>query len=153
MSKFVLKNIAAIKGNQQFKQLVVLPDNSNETSIQNEIIRLESQNVEVIIKGQLDIYEDALEKKYTNSFERILGTMNIVANNGKPSGEKYHELEDFTYGIKEYEFKCGDLRIYAIKIYSGKLIIFGGYKNNQKPDISKFRSLKKQYLEFINFIK
>ena len=71
MSKFVLKNIEAIKGNQQFKQLVVLPDNSNETVIQNEIIRLESQNIEVDIKGQLDIYEDSLEKKYTNSFFTI----------------------------------------------------------------------------------
>ena len=48
--------------------------------------------------------------------------------------------------VKEYEFKNGDLRVYAIKDFNGKIIILGGYKNTQQTDINRFRSLKAQYL-------
>lgn len=38
-------------------------------------------------------------------------------------------------------------KIYAIKKENGKIIIFSGYKNRQKKDIRKFRSIKKRFLE------
>ena len=49
--------------------------------------------------------------------------------------------------VKEYEFKSKHLRVYAIQQINGKIIVLGGFKNNQKEDINKFRSLKKQYLD------
>lgn len=48
--------------------------------------------------------------------------------------------------VKEYEFKDGDLRVYGISKFGGKVIIMGGYKNRQKKDYRTFRSLKEQYL-------
>lgn len=60
------------------------------------------------------------------------------------------KLRDITpekESIKEYEFKTKNLRVYAIKTKDGKVIVLGGYKNRQKKDLKKFRSLKKRYLD------
>lgn len=150
MSKFVLKNIEAIKGKQQFKQLVILPDNDNAEIRQADIIKKEQNNIEISILGELDIYENSLEVSYKKSIKRIFSIMDSVANLVHVSGTKFHEITPANDPVKEFEFKADDLRVYAIKITSGKLIILGGYKNQQKKDIIKFRALKKQYLQFLN---
>ena len=46
-------------------------------------------------------------------------------------------------------FKAGNLRVYAIANYGGKIIVLGGYKNRQAKDIVAFRSIKKRYLEHL----
>ncbi len=136
MSKFVTKTIAAVRGLQEFRQLVILPDNFN-------ISQLDIQNIE----GQLDIYERTLEVKYSSSFKRILAIMDEVAKGNGVSKQQWKDVTPAKELIKEYEIKAGDLRVFAIKIYNGKLIILGGFKNQQKSDFKRFRSLKKQYLE------
>lgn len=124
MPKFVLKNIKSINGKQQFNQLVV---DGN---------------------GQLDEFENDLkDTTYWSEFKTLLVYMHFVANNRTLPQTKFKDITPAKELVKEYEFKSKHLRIYAIHQPNGKIVILGGYKNNQKNDINKFRSLKKQYLD------
>lgn len=76
--------------------------------------------------------------------------MNQAANLQLLPKTQWREVTPAKERIKEYEVKAGDLRVYLIKIPNGQLVILGGYKNQQFSDFKKFRSLKKQYLKFIN---
>jgi len=146
MTKFVSKKITAIKGKQEFRQMIVLEDNQTIEQIQKEIDEKESRNEEVDIKGVLDEYEENLESKYQSNFRSILSNMDRIANLMTLSKAKFRDITPEKESVKEYEFKLQDLRIYAIKIQNGQMVILGGFKNNQKDDIRKFRALKKKYL-------
>ena len=150
MSKFALKTIEAVCGNQVFKQLVVLKNNVNADKIQNEINIKEAKNEEVNIEGQLDIYENKMEAKYERSLNSIYTIMNMVANLRGLADTQFRDITPSKEIIKEYEFKSGDLRVYAIKALNGKIIILGGYKNEQDKNIVEFRALKRMYLQSIN---
>lgn len=161
MSKFVTKYIESVKGRQQFRQLIVVADDVDIDSLQHEIIIIEDKNNQInkgLIQGEiiqirdgvLDIYENSIEVKYSSSFKSILIYMNLVADIQTLPNTKFKYLKTAKNEIKEFEFKVGDLRVYGIDIYGGKLILYCGYKNTQSQDIVKFRSLKSQYLESIN---
>ena len=167
MSKFVTKNIEAVKGKQQFRQLIVVADTVDVVKLQSEINSLEERNrlieeknliepaeskVEVM-KGVLDLYEDSLETKYVGSFKGILIHMELVANLQNVSPKKFKDITPHKEKVKEFEFKYGDLRVYAIDLPNGKLIMHCGYKNKQEKDIRKFRSQKEQYLKSLEQIK
>ncbi|MEO5892106.1 MAG: hypothetical protein ABIQ31_17800 [Ferruginibacter sp.] len=136
MSKFVVKDVEGMNGRQAIKQLVVL---DNRTDIKKIIL--------ADTKGQLEIYEENLETKYENSIEKIYALMDRLSNLRPLNDHEFKDITPRSETVKEYEFKGGDLRVYAIKIPNGKLIILGGYKNKQKQDISAFRALKKLYLK------
>ncbi len=136
MSKFVVKSIESVRGKQEFKQLVIL----------NDDVKIPTINAENE-KGQLDIYEEKLQAKYRSSFLRIISIMNAVANLEGTSETQWKDVTPDKELVKEYEIKAGDLRAFAIKITNGKLLILGGYKNQQPSDFKRFRSLKKLYLE------
>jgi hypothetical protein len=140
MPKFDLKKIVAVKGAYPFYQLTI----DNEVDFSDCKTEEEKNDKK---EGVLDLYEKTLEKRYKKDMVQIYNTMERVANNEHVSGEKYHELEDRPKNdpYKDYELKHGDLRVYAIKNDVGKIIIFGGFKNSQKKDIRKMRSLKLNY--------
>jgi hypothetical protein len=73
--------------------------------------------------------------------------MSFIANLNSLPHSKFKDITPDKEEIKEYEFKSKHLRIYCIKKPNGKIIILGGYKNNQSSDIIKFRSIKQQYLK------
>jgi hypothetical protein len=108
MSNFDLKLISAVKGKQVFKQLVGLPEGTalNAPGIEN-------------YKGVLDLYEESLEDKYKSSFKTILTYMNLVANNQSVPETKFKNVTVGKETVQEYEFKAGDLRVFAIKIPNG----------------------------------
>lgn len=137
MSKFATKPIDSIKGKQQFEELVIIHNTL-------DIFRL------VEIEGVWEQYEKSLETRYQSSFKHLMFLMDRVANLQSLSQSMFRDITPDGELIKEYEFKSGHLRAYAIKIPNGKLIILGGYKNRQKDDFRKFRSLKKQYLDSLN---
>jgi len=122
MSKFALQSIDAVEGNQTFEKLLV-------------------DGV-----APFDMFENDLETKDRRSLEKIYFYMNEVANNRTLPNTKFKDVTPKKEKIKEYEFKDGDLRVYGISKYGGKIIILGGYKNQQKKDYRTFRSLKEQYL-------
>jgi len=141
MSNFDLKKITAIKGRQVFYQLTI-DDNPVYDGVETEEEKNEKKT------GILDIYESQLEKRYKKDLRMIYTYMIRVANNMQVSGAKYHELDrPKNDPVKDYEFKHGDLRVYAFKIHNGKIFVHGGFKNSQAKDIAILRSLKKQYLE------
>ncbi len=142
MHKFDLKKIDAVKGRETFFQLTI--DDVFEFSGKETQEELNSKKT-----GVLDEFENNLEKKYQSKLAGIYTYMNLVAQGVSVSKEKFRDITPDKEMIKEYEFKNGDLRVYAIKIDIGKVILFPGYKNNQKNDIKAFRSLKKQYLKSI----
>ena len=146
MTKFVSKKISAIKGKQEFRQMIILEDNQNTDQIQKEIDEKESRNEEVDNKGVLDEYEENLEAKYKSNFRSLLSNMDRVAKLQSLPKTKFRDITPKKESVKEYEFKLEDLRVYAIKIPNGEMVILGGFKNNQKDDIRKFRALKKKYL-------
>ena len=125
MPTFDLQRITAIEGQQAFYQLII--DD----------------------KPSLDLYEAGLEKKYRKNLIQLYHTMEKIANNEHVPGGKFHELTGRLKNdpYKEYVFKHGDLRIYAVKAMIGKIIILAGFKNRQPEDIRRMRSLKKQYFE------
>ncbi|MFO7939300.1 MAG: hypothetical protein R6U66_06075 [Bacteroidales bacterium] len=100
---------------------------------------------------QFDDFEsDVLKhKKYINELGKIYAYIEFAANGSSLPSKKFKDITPAKENVKEYEFKTKNLRVYAIKTLNGKIVIFGGYKNQQKKDIRKFRSIKKRYLESI----
>jgi hypothetical protein len=123
MSKFALHNIESINGKQLFFQLEI-----------NGI-------------KQLDVFEEELiGTTYDGEFKTALTLMDFIANNRTLPKTKFRDITPKKESVKEYEFKTKHLRIYAINKPGGKIIVLGGFKNNQKSNINLFRSIKKQYL-------
>ena len=144
MSKFDLKQIDSIKGIQKFYQLTIddKPDYSN-------LAEGETKNDRKT--GVLDKYKTQLQSKYLKDLVSIYAYMERVANNEPVPGIKYHILErPKSDPYVDFEFKKGDLRVYGIQTPDGKVIVLGGYKNDQPADIRRLRSLKEQYFKSIN---
>ena len=127
MSKFTLNLIEEVKGKQIFEKLVI--DN----------------------KCQFDEFEQKVcaNKKYKIEIGKIYAYMEQVSNLMGLPNNKFKDITPDKEQVKEYEFKSKHLRVYAIKKKNGKIVILGGYKNNQKKEINKFRSIKRRYLESI----
>ena len=106
----------------------------------------------LVIEGNIpfDDFEKGLESSDKQDLQKILFYMNEVANNKPLPNTKFKDVTPQKDNVKEYEFKSGNLRVYAISKRGGKVIIIGGYKNKQKKDFVRFRSIKKQYLEESN---
>lgn len=128
MSTFVLKKLEAVVGKQQFFELVV--DNN----------------------CQFDDYCEAIKKnnQYYQELLKIFTLMNLVSQLKMLPQTKFKDITPNKELVKEYEFKTKHLRVYAFHIeHSGKIVAYGGYKNTQKDDISKFRSYKSRYIKSI----
>ncbi|MBQ5997002.1 MAG: hypothetical protein IJL64_03940 [Bacteroidales bacterium] len=124
MPNFALRKIDAVRGIQSFEKLIV-------------------DGV-----APFDTFEN-LETKYRRILQKIYFYMNEVANNKTLPITKFKDVTPKKGAVKEYEFKDGDLRVYGISKFGGKIIILGGYKNQQKKDYRTFRSLKELYLKQI----
>ena len=123
MPTFAYKQITAVVGKQVFQKLVV-----------DEVC-------------QLDEFEAKLESQYKAELIGIYSTMNDVANLLSVPKTKFHFYDKAKGEYREFEFKSKHLRIYGITIPNGKLLIFGGTKSNQRDDETKFRNIKKKYLD------
>lgn len=122
MPTFAVQKIDAINGKQVINKLVV-----NGVSL-------------------FDQFEDSLEEKYKTEMESIYYYMEAVANLQSLPENKFRELKGAKDNVKEYEFKSNHIRVYAIKQPNCKLVVMCGYKNSQKDDINKFRSIKSQFI-------
>lgn len=129
----------AVKGRETFYQLTI--DDTYTISGNETPEELNAKKT-----GVLDFFENSLEKKYKKNLNGIYTYMNLVAQGVSVPKEKFKEITPDKETVKEYEFKNGDLRVYAIKTSAGKIILFPGYKNKQKKEINQFRELKRQYL-------
>lgn len=151
MAKFVTKRIREVDGRQEFRQLIIVPDNVDIVGVQAEIDRLDRLAIELKIEGidlngVLDIYEQSLPPMYLSSYHRIIGNMNRVANLQSVPPEKFKDVTKGKNETKEFEFKYQDLRVWTIKIPNGQLVIHGGFKSTQKNGFTEFRNLKGRFL-------
>jgi len=78
---------------------------------------------------------------------RITSTMEQVSKRLSMPYTKWHPLKGSAGTVREYEAKAGDLRLYAVQIHPGYIIVLGGTKGNQDRDIRRLRSLKDSYLK------
>lgn len=97
-----------------------------------------------------DDFEKEIEKRgqYEEELASIYSLIEDVANNKLLPKTRFRDISiGKKEKNKEYEFKSKHLRVYAIKALNGKVIIMGGYKSDQKKDIKKFRSIKRNYIK------
>lgn len=125
MPKFVFDKIKSLKSNQ-FKLFQLSIDG----------------------KRQLDLFEEELRgTDYEKEYRRLFTWFDYYSETGRLANGIIKELNVSSKDeIKEYEFRTTNLRIYAIKGDTGKIIILCGFKKNQKSDLKTFKSLKKQIL-------
>ena len=129
MSKFALEEIDSIRGKQIFSKLIM------------DGICL------------FDEFASKLEEQYKSELDAIGYYMEAVANLQSLPDTKFRELKGGKGDVKEYEFKSRHFRVYVMQQKGGKIIVIGGYKNNQSKDILSFRSIKKQFLDSFKDIK
>jgi hypothetical protein len=120
----------------------------------NKIVEIEGKQeiykLEIDESCQFDVFENEIEERgqYIEELYSIYNLIEDVANNKILPKTKFRDITiTKNDSVKEYEFKSKHLRVYAIKAPGGKIIILGGYKNRQKKDLKKFRSIKVKYLE------
>lgn len=124
MTKFRLRKIEEIEGKQ-------------------DIFKMEIDDICLF-----DKFEQEIERigQYEQELCSIFSLIEDVSNNKLLPKKKFRDLTNTKKdNIKEFEFKSKHLRVYAIKTKEGKVIIFGGYKNNQGRDIKKLRKIKSRY--------
>lgn len=127
MTKFALKSLSSIIGKQEIDLL-----------IENDVCYFEE-------------FEDEIKerhKKYDNELGSLLQILERLSNGESLPNGKFKDITPEKESVKEYEIKTRHLRIYLIKKVDGKIIVLGGYKNRQKKDIRKFRSIKSRYLDY-----
>lgn len=129
MSIFTLKKIEAVAGKQEFFELLIDGKSQYE-------------------EFHLEISE---QTTYVSELKTILSYMSFVAELRMLPQSKFRDITPSNDNVKEYEFKSKHLRVYTFHLEkTGKVVAFWGYKNTQKEDIIKFRSLKKQYIASIS---
>lgn len=114
MSNFALIEIEGIEGKQKF-------------------YKLEKDGI-----CEFDVFYDKIkaQKRYYPELLTIIDKMDYVSNLGRLPKTKFRPLTPKKEQVKEYEFKTKHLRVYAIhEEKTGKVIISGGYKKDQKKDI------------------
>jgi len=115
----------------------------------NQLARGAVKVYNLLIDGidQFDHFEDGLESKYDSSFRSIGAVINQISENPRAPNRKTRKI----HGVnKATEIKKGDLRSYYLAIKEHDLVIcLGGYKKNQKKDITRLKSLEKQITQQI----
>lgn len=86
------------------------------------------------------------EGTWAEQLDSLISQMDDKANMKLLPETKYRDIDTGVPGVKCYEFKSRDLRAYCMTDGVG-IIIFAGRKSTQSKDISKFKSLVKQYKE------
>jgi putative component of toxin-antitoxin plasmid stabilization module len=96
-----------------------------------------------------DAFESEIGKNSTISgqLKSLQTTLYRIANNMEVPETKFKVLKGCNDDYTEYEAKTKDLRVYFFKEpETGRIIVMGGRKSNQREDIRQFRNIKRQYI-------
>lgn len=124
MPKFAIKKIKEIVGKVSFYKL------------------------EVDGECPFDKFWEEIEKEgnMAKELNTIQARMGHIANMAHIPGDKFHKLDGSKDDWTEYEIKTKNLRVYLFQEEgTGKIVVWGGKKNDQVSDIEKFRNLKSTY--------
>jgi putative component of toxin-antitoxin plasmid stabilization module len=126
MHKFALLDVVWIKGRVDFFYLIENGQNNFEKFLDNL----------------------AKDGSYDSEIRQLKVRMQEMAELKSLPKTKCKDITPDGDNVKEYELKTNNLRVYLIHEKNrGRIIVIAGKKNNQKNDIRKFRSLKKNYLK------
>ena len=98
---------------------------------------------------QFDDFQSSLQKSSIKSLTKIFRYMQWKREGHLLPKEKYRQLQPTGQKVPDYEFKGDNIRLYSIELDEFGIIIFGGFKGNQKKDIAKMREIKKSFTEFL----
>ena len=96
----------------------------------------------------LDDFEKEIKgnPQYISEYRTICSYKDFVANGKSLPQTKFREIKGGKLSVKRYEIKSKHLRVYAFSQPGGKIVVLGGYKNNQEADIRHFNYLVKEYI-------
>ena len=85
--------------------------------------------------------EVSKNSKRASELRSILSMMDYLAEtNAMLPDTKFNSVKHGNK-VMGYEFKKNDLRVYCMKPSANVVVVFGGYKKNQKNDIKKLKSI------------
>ena len=92
-----------------------------------------------------DFYEELnKDAKHASELRTILTMMDYMAEtDARLPEEKFNSIKHGKNAIG-YEFKKKDLRVYCLKPASNVVVVFGGYKKNQKKDVAKLEKIAEE---------
>lgn len=124
MRTFASEIFEAVRGRQIFEKLIV-----------NDVCLIDEFEKEIRDRGQ-----------YNSEFNTLISYMDLFANGSTFPKTKFREIKGSKSKVKHYEFKSKNLRLYLFNIPGGKMVVMGGYKNNQDADIRTFLSIVSEYV-------
>ena len=87
-----------------------------------------------------NFYEElSRDAKHASELRTILSFMDYMAETNSMLPATIFNSIKQGKTVVGYEFKKNDLRVYCLKPASNVVIVFGGYKKNQKSDIKNFQ--------------
>lgn len=96
-----------------------------------------------------NVFEEEIikEANFKSELTTIVTRMHEIADLKSLPKNKFRDITRKKDNIKEYEIKTKHLRVYLFhEKNTGRVIVCGGKKGNQKADIEHFRNIKKEYL-------
>lgn len=129
MSIFALENLSEIKNGKLSFHKLIIDDECLYDKFCNEI-----EN----------------DKIHLFSLNKIRTYMNLLAESDMQlPATKFNSIKGSGDKVIGYEFKYKVLRVYIIKQTPNVYVVLGGYKNNQKKDIKKFKRITVEFLKSI----
>jgi hypothetical protein len=127
MSKFALKKIEEISGKLDVFMLLI----NGKCAFEEFYNEIESDG------------------NFMSELRTIMTRLHEMADCKSLPKKKFRDITRKNELNKEYEIKTSNLRVYIFhEKITGRVIVNGGKKNNQKADILNFRKIKKEY--FLN---
>jgi hypothetical protein len=96
-----------------------------------------------------DQFEDEIKKStpYHKELKTVLSYVQLYADGTNLPISKFRQLHTKLKGTFLVEFKSKHLRLYACSVKGGKLVITGGFKNDQDKNIEWTEHLVREYLK------
>ena len=109
-----------------------------------------------LCKNNKSLFQSFFEEieKDGNLLNNLAGALRIVedtSNLNRRPKTKFREIQDYKLECKVYEAKSGLIRIYLFhEEKTGRVIVAGGLKDNQKEDIKLILKIIKEYQDETN---
>lgn len=119
--------------------------------LSNHIVGTTKINVFELHKNGKSLFKPFVEEieRTGNLFDKLAGAIRIIEETSNliryPKG-KFREIKDHNLECKVFEAKSGIIRLYLFhEEKTGRIIITGGLKDNQKKEIKSILKIIKEY--------
>ena len=106
------------------------------------------------IKGKCgyDDFTDRHKNSHEAQLDNISQIIDWMSGGDKPISTRFKQLKrSKSDKYVDYEFRAGELRLYCFEDEgTGRIIVIGGFKKDQKKQLIKMRRIKAQYFKAID---